>query len=214
MVIPDAHAALFASLTGLKTEQVQLSFAIFTAVLAIFAMSIAYFFAAVFWARAPNDLELEAMVSPTKGEILPFEPLTIADNKEATASGKPAEAVAEQPSTVGALPSGEPAPEQPSDDPLGQGEESRRRRQFPADNQRQSEAMVNLSERKQRQAVRKFFLRQQWRHRHPRQTRPKSTAPIVTGRRRKGLVPMSQKSFGLISAEIGVAKSARNAIVK
>jgi hypothetical protein len=38
MVTPDAHAALFANLTGLTTEQVQLSFAIFTAVLAIFAM--------------------------------------------------------------------------------------------------------------------------------------------------------------------------------
>jgi hypothetical protein len=125
MVTPDAHAALFASLTGLKTEQVQLSFAIFTAVLAIFAMSIAYFFAAVFWARAPNDLELEAMVSPTKGEILPFEPLTIADNKEATVSGKPAQAAGGQLSTVGALPSREPAAEQPADDPLDQGEESR-----------------------------------------------------------------------------------------
>jgi hypothetical protein len=62
MVTPDGHAALFASLTGLKTEQVQLSFAIFTAV-----------------------------------------------------------------------------------------------RQRPADSQRQSEAVDKLSERKQRQAVRKFF---------------------------------------------------------
>jgi hypothetical protein len=58
---------------------VQLSFAIFTAVLAIFAMSITFFFAAVLWSRAPNDLKLEAMVPPIKGEIVAFEPLTIPD---------------------------------------------------------------------------------------------------------------------------------------
>jgi hypothetical protein len=51
MVTPDGQAALFANLSGLKTEQIQLGFAIFTAVLAIFAMSIANFFAAVLWAR-------------------------------------------------------------------------------------------------------------------------------------------------------------------
>ena len=59
MVTPDAHAALFASLTGLKTDQVQLSFAIFTAVLAIFAMSIANFFAAVLWSRAADYPRLQ-----------------------------------------------------------------------------------------------------------------------------------------------------------
>jgi hypothetical protein len=206
MVIPDAHAALFASLTGLKTEQVQLSFAIFTAVLAIFAMSIANFFAAVLWARTANDLELEAMAPPTNGEIVPFKPLTIAYNKAATVSRKPADAAAGQPSTVGALPSGEPAAEQPSDDPLDQGEESQRCRQCPADNQRQSEAVVNLSERKHRQAVRRFFSEA---------TVPspasKADATEVYGAYRDwsklaGLAPMSQKLFGLISAEIGVAK--------
>jgi hypothetical protein len=67
---------------------------------------------------------------------------------------------AEQPLTVGASTSSEPAAEQSAesaDSPREQGEDSRRHRQRPADSQRLSQAVDNLSERKQRQAVRKFF---------------------------------------------------------
>jgi hypothetical protein len=51
MVTPDGQAALFANLIGLRTDQIQLGLAIFTAVLAIFAMTIANFFAAVLGKR-------------------------------------------------------------------------------------------------------------------------------------------------------------------
>jgi hypothetical protein len=131
-------------------------------------MSIANFFAAVLWSRAANYPRLQGGDSYRKARTSRRAAADCRNEQQASGQAESA------------------------DSPRERGEDSRRHRQRPADSLRLSEAVDNLSERKQRQAVRNFFLRQQWRHRHPRQTRPKSTAPIVTGRRWKGLVPMSQ----------------------
>jgi hypothetical protein len=51
MVTPDGQAELFAHLSGFSVEQVQFAFAIFTALLAIVAISFGQFFAAILWER-------------------------------------------------------------------------------------------------------------------------------------------------------------------
>ena len=72
MVTPDGHAALFASLTGLKTELVQLSFAIFTAVLAIFAKSITIFFSRLSCGRARQTISsLRRWSHPSRVRLSP-----------------------------------------------------------------------------------------------------------------------------------------------